>query len=183
MKYKITAPNKGYNGDSAGIHFSNGVAITEKEQDLDWLRSKGYTVELQDDQPFVVDNKEIGKVEGEYITITDPKVIKETMEDMKTSENKAESPAAAAASPEGSASTESPAAASPEGTVSTEGQAAASPEGAASTEADAQVLMNKPLSDMSFDELQKFAGLKNVDITGIRSKVGIIEAIEAANAQ
>lgn len=40
--YKIAAPNKNYNGISAGVHFTNGEAITDKS--IEWFRKKGYTV-------------------------------------------------------------------------------------------------------------------------------------------
>lgn len=80
MKYKISAPNGAYTGISAGIPFVNGTAVVEDDKCIDWFKSKGYAIELLEGQSFVVDGNEIGKVEGDYITITDPNVIKETVE-------------------------------------------------------------------------------------------------------
>ncbi len=84
MLYKITAPNRGYNGITAGVLFQAGIGHTEDEKNLNWFCSKGYDVEEMDNQPFVVEGKEIGKVEGEYITITDEETIRETLGDTET---------------------------------------------------------------------------------------------------
>lgn len=46
--YKVKAPNKNYNGISAGVHFVNGEAITDKS--IDWFEKKGYKVELIEDE-------------------------------------------------------------------------------------------------------------------------------------
>lgn len=43
--YKITCPNKSYNGVSATVNFNNGVGITEKESLIPWFKKHGYTVE------------------------------------------------------------------------------------------------------------------------------------------
>lgn len=45
--YKVKAPNKNYNGISAGVHFVNGEAITDKS--IDWFEKKGYEVALIED--------------------------------------------------------------------------------------------------------------------------------------
>lgn len=45
MDYKIKAPNKSYNGESAGVHFVNGEGIAKNGKSIEWLREKGYTVE------------------------------------------------------------------------------------------------------------------------------------------
>lgn len=45
MDYKIIAPNKAYNGESAGVIFINGVGIAKDGKSVDWFKSKGYTVE------------------------------------------------------------------------------------------------------------------------------------------
>lgn len=45
MDYKIIAPNKAYNGESAGVTFINGVGIAKDGKSVDWFESKGYTVE------------------------------------------------------------------------------------------------------------------------------------------
>jgi hypothetical protein len=44
MKYRITAPNRAYNGVSAGVRFTNGEALTGNPRLLSWFRAKGYTV-------------------------------------------------------------------------------------------------------------------------------------------
>lgn len=45
MDYKIKAPNKSYNGESAGVHFVNGEGIAKNGKSIEWFREKGYTVE------------------------------------------------------------------------------------------------------------------------------------------
>lgn len=80
MKYMIIAPNKEYSGISAGVPFVNGTATTESENAALWFESKGYAVELIAGQPFVVGGRELGKVEEEYIIVTDADVIAETLE-------------------------------------------------------------------------------------------------------
>lgn len=45
MDYKITAPNKNYTGESAGVNFINGEGIAQNGKSIDWFRKKGYTVE------------------------------------------------------------------------------------------------------------------------------------------
>lgn len=42
---KIIAPNKEYNGISAGVQFKSGVGHTENENLIRWFESKGYVVE------------------------------------------------------------------------------------------------------------------------------------------
>lgn len=42
----IFAPNKDYDGVSAGIQFSKGVGETSDPLLIDWFKVKGYTVEL-----------------------------------------------------------------------------------------------------------------------------------------
>ena len=42
---KISAPVTNYNGTSAGVDFKDGVGHSDKQSSLDWLKSKGYTVE------------------------------------------------------------------------------------------------------------------------------------------
>lgn len=43
---KIIAPNKEFNGLSAGVTFVNGVGYTDDENAIRWFSSRGYTVEL-----------------------------------------------------------------------------------------------------------------------------------------
>ena len=42
---KIFAPNKKYNGISAGVKFVNGVGETNDPRLIKWFKSKGYKVE------------------------------------------------------------------------------------------------------------------------------------------
>lgn len=42
---KITAPNKEYNGVSAGVQFSKGEAETEDKYLIEWFKEHGYCVE------------------------------------------------------------------------------------------------------------------------------------------
>lgn len=45
MDFKITAPNKNFTGESAGVNFVNGKGITKDGKNADWFRKKGYKVE------------------------------------------------------------------------------------------------------------------------------------------
>lgn len=45
MNYRIKAPNKEYTGESAGVHFINGVGIAKDGKSVDWFKDKGYEVE------------------------------------------------------------------------------------------------------------------------------------------
>jgi len=40
----IKAPNKKYNGVSAGVQFRDGTAQTDNERAIEWFREKGYEV-------------------------------------------------------------------------------------------------------------------------------------------
>lgn len=40
----IIAPNKNYNGESAGVQFRNGTGITNNERAIEWFKEKGYKV-------------------------------------------------------------------------------------------------------------------------------------------
>lgn len=42
---KVFAPNKQYNGFSAGVAFANGVGETDDVRLLGWFRTHGYTME------------------------------------------------------------------------------------------------------------------------------------------
>jgi len=44
---KVYAPNKDYNGVSAGVVFVNGVGETSDPYLLNWFKEKGYKVEEQ----------------------------------------------------------------------------------------------------------------------------------------
>jgi len=39
---KIYAPNKAYNGETASIHFANGVGETERPELIAWFQEHGY---------------------------------------------------------------------------------------------------------------------------------------------
>jgi hypothetical protein len=45
--FKISAPNTAYNGESAGVKFSNGVGETEDPNIVSWFQENGYKVEEQ----------------------------------------------------------------------------------------------------------------------------------------
>lgn len=45
---KVTAPNKEYNGISAGVQFTNGVGECTNPNTLQWFKEKGYEVELDE---------------------------------------------------------------------------------------------------------------------------------------
>lgn len=40
----IIAPNNKYNGESAGVHFRNGMGITDNQRAIEWFKEKGYEV-------------------------------------------------------------------------------------------------------------------------------------------
>jgi len=44
---KIHAPNEKYNGITAGIQFVDGVAEVEETKHIEWLKSKGYKIEIE----------------------------------------------------------------------------------------------------------------------------------------
>ena len=44
---KIKAPNKEYNGTSAGVLFTNGIGETTDPALIGWFRSHGYAVEVE----------------------------------------------------------------------------------------------------------------------------------------
>lgn len=45
---KIVAPNKQYDGVSAGVKFDKGVGHTDKPYLIAWFKQHGYTVEKED---------------------------------------------------------------------------------------------------------------------------------------
>lgn len=52
--FKITAANENYNGQTAQINFTNGVAYTTEDKSLAWFEEHGYKVEKlepKDDAP------------------------------------------------------------------------------------------------------------------------------------
>lgn len=79
--YKITTPVKGYNGMSASVDFTKGVAYVEKlDPNVEsWLKSKGYTVE-KEKQSNTNDNKVPARTvlakEAKELGITIPKGTK-----------------------------------------------------------------------------------------------------------
>ncbi len=81
MKYKITAPNRAYTGESGGVAFSKGIGYADESNRLDWFREKGYGVELLPEQPFAVAGANLGQVGEDFITITDKVAIDQTLAD------------------------------------------------------------------------------------------------------
>ncbi|MGN1167215.1 MAG: hypothetical protein ACI4S2_12410 [Lachnospiraceae bacterium] len=82
--------------DNIIAELEEGQKINIKEIAEDWLkvtvnRKLGYIMtefveidgEIDADGNFAVDGEVIGKVDGDNITITDPEVIKETLEDIE----------------------------------------------------------------------------------------------------
>ncbi|MFF4989632.1 hypothetical protein ACFY19_20735 [Streptosporangium saharense] len=54
--YKITAPDKGYNGSVGGVGFHKGVARVAEDEagsTLAYFARKGYTVEVVEETPAV----------------------------------------------------------------------------------------------------------------------------------
>ena len=54
---KVFAPNKQYNGISAGVTFVNGVGETTDPYLLSWFKDKGYQVE-ENKEPENIDESE-----------------------------------------------------------------------------------------------------------------------------
>ncbi len=44
---KILAPNKQYNGTTAGVAFKEGVGETSDPRLIEWFKTRGYTVEAR----------------------------------------------------------------------------------------------------------------------------------------
>lgn len=70
MNYKVTAPNKGYNGITASVKFNKGVGETSTPYLVEWFRKNGYTVEevkevKEDKKASKEDKKESVKTAGE----------------------------------------------------------------------------------------------------------------------
>lgn len=69
---RVIAPNKEYNGVSAGVRFVNGEAECSDKWTLKWFKAHGYTVEEADEQSDGNDEaEENGNSEGEENTATD----------------------------------------------------------------------------------------------------------------
>lgn len=66
MRYRITAPNRAYNGMSAGVRFVAGVGCTDSDWLAGWFRERGYTVEelKGSAEPEAVETEEQPKKRG-----------------------------------------------------------------------------------------------------------------------
>jgi hypothetical protein len=62
---KIIAPNKQYDGVSAGVKFEKGVGHTDKPYLIEWFKGHGYTVEK--DEPKAKDPEPVEEVTEESI--------------------------------------------------------------------------------------------------------------------
>jgi hypothetical protein len=60
---KIIAPNKDYNGISAGIKFLEGVGECADPYLIEWFKSKGYVVEDGETPEPVVDEAEAEEID------------------------------------------------------------------------------------------------------------------------
>lgn len=65
---KIYAPVKDANGVYASVRFVNGVGETDDPRLIEWFRSHGYEVSVEDDQPVGVSKSDD---ESEFVEITD----------------------------------------------------------------------------------------------------------------
>lgn len=70
MNYKVTAPNKGYDGITASVKFNKGVGETSAPYLVEWFKKNGYTVEelkevKEDKKSSKDDKKESVKTTGE----------------------------------------------------------------------------------------------------------------------
>lgn len=63
MMCKITAPNKVYAGEIAGVTFVKGEAITDKQIVIDYCKNAGYTVEEVKEETEGTKGKKIKKAE------------------------------------------------------------------------------------------------------------------------
>ena len=74
---KILAPNKQYNGISAGVAFTNGTGESDNPVLLDWFKDKGYEVE-EPEEPEPEDNLTEGE-DGQ----DEPPTVPESDEDQE----------------------------------------------------------------------------------------------------
>jgi len=58
---KVFAPNKQYNGISAGVTFVNGVGETTDPYLLSWFKDKGYQVEENKESENIDESEETTK--------------------------------------------------------------------------------------------------------------------------
>lgn len=63
----VKAPNKQYNGISAGVQFKDGVGETTNPHLIEWFKLKGYLVEEPDPVPEVIPEAEIPAEETQEV--------------------------------------------------------------------------------------------------------------------
>jgi hypothetical protein len=72
--FKISSPNKGYTGVSAGVAFSRGVGLTGRKELVDWFKEHKYIVEEIKDDVKSVDDMTVDELkayaEGKGIDLT-----------------------------------------------------------------------------------------------------------------
>ena len=68
---KIYAPVKDFNGFRNNVRFVNGVGETDDPKVIEWFRTNGYKVPIEDEPNFVIEpkNDEIEIVEDEVETV------------------------------------------------------------------------------------------------------------------
>lgn len=69
---KVIAPNKQYNGISAGVNFKEGVGETSDPHLIKWFKAKGYAVEEEKPKrrrrkPVPVEESAEAKIEVEIL--------------------------------------------------------------------------------------------------------------------
>lgn len=82
--YKITCPNKSYNGVSATVNFNNGEGFTEKQNLIPWFKKHGYTVEeIKEDEKenlnAIPEKDDLGSVPNAETTVDIDKLKKEEL--------------------------------------------------------------------------------------------------------
>jgi hypothetical protein len=72
--FKISSPNTGYTGISAGVAFSHGIGLTGRKELVDWFKEHKYEVEEIKDEAKSVDDMTIDELkayaEGKGIPLT-----------------------------------------------------------------------------------------------------------------
>ena len=152
-KSKVYAPNQNYNGITATVAFKDGVGETDDLHLIGWFKRKGYTVVSPEEEKAEAEAEAKAKAEAE-------------------AKAKAEAEAKAKAEAEAKAKAEA------EAKAKAEAEAKAKAEAEAKAKADAD--KSEPLDKMTEKELRAYAEEHKIDITGLRAKSSVLQAIKDA---
>ena len=79
---KILAPNKKYNGISAGINFVNGIGETDDTDRINWFKENGYSVEAIPTDEIEISTPELENMTAEENAFPVPELENMTAEDL-----------------------------------------------------------------------------------------------------